>query len=127
MKIFFIDGSIEPADSVSQERFNNVYIKIKEIIGNYEIDIEKVDAGEGFSNSIYLLDTTPSDTVVLTNQILALDHYYGWNKEENHTDIYLWKNNKFIRVDELTDRDIKYAHLIWKMYAAGEFGYGDEV
>ena len=130
MKIFFIDGSIEPADSVSQERFNNVYLRIKEIVGNHEVDIEEVDAGDGVSSNIEKLEEmrkTDKNVVILTNSIFSFSTQYGWDFEENHVDVYLWKDNHFVRIDELTERELRFPHRLDKMYMAGEFGYGDEV
>ena len=130
MKIFFIDGNLEPADSVSYKRFTDVYFKIKEIVGNYEVDIEEVDAGDGVSSNIEKLEEirkTNKNAVILTNSIFAFSTQYGWDFEENHVDVYLWKDNQFVRIDELTEKELRVAHRLDKMYVAGVFGYGDEV
>ena len=62
-------------------------------------------------------------TAILTNSLVALSHEYGWNEAEGHTDIYIWRFdlNKYVRIDELTDKDIRKAHNVEKMYRAGVF------
>ena len=121
MKVFFYDGNLD-----TQFVSENVLDEVQRISGKeYSI----VNASEGPSanrKSIALMDF---DDTILTNSIMAFNHWCGWNSEEKHTDIYLWvdKLNTFKRVDELTDKEIRYAHNVEKMYLAGVFGYGDEV
>ena len=60
---------------------------------------------------------------IFTNSLVALDHRYGWNEKENHTDIYFYVESKqdFVRCDKLTEREIREGHDIMKMFMNGEF------
>lgn len=93
-----------------------------------------LDAGDGPTKNMVLLDDISDNladfvdkAVVLTNSLIALDHRYGWNHKENHTDIYIWVDEleEFRRIDSLTDKEIRYAHHIEKMYVAGAFKYSE--
>lgn len=87
-----------------------------------------VDAADGPKANTKLLNQLDgyeksNDLRVITNSLIALSHYYGWDKEENHTDIYLWVDEigAFVRIDKLTNREIRYAQCIEKMYLNGVF------
>lgn len=85
-----------------------------------------IDARYGVSDNVKQLESLrDKDIKVFTNSILALSNSYGWNKEENHTDIYLWVDelNNFIRIDYLTNKEIRYAHNIEKLYLNDIFKY----
>ena len=122
MKILFYDGIL--TDFICKHR------DIKEL----EPPFTTLDAGDGPSMNMMLLDDisdNPTDfvdkVVVFTNSLIALDHRYGWNHKENHTDIYIWVDEleEFKRIDSLTDKEIRYAHHIEKMYLAGVFEYSE--
>ena len=87
----------------------------------------RMNASWGYTDNIKTLDLylekLGEDTVILTNSLVALDHKYGWNKKENHTDIYFYVESKhdFVRCDELTDREIREGHNIMKMFMNGAF------
>lgn len=106
MKIYFYDGDLEDWS---------------------DNPLEKIDAKYGPSaNQNKLSDLLWNNTDgILTNSLVALSHEYGWNHHENHTDIYLWidKLHRFIRLDHLTNKDIRYAHNIEKMYLSGTLTY----
>lgn len=86
-----------------------------------------VDAGAGYTNNARELESYQKlwgdNTIVLTNSIIALDHRYGWNEKENHTDIYFYVESKhdFVRCDKLTDREIREGHNIMTLFRGGEF------
>ena len=87
-----------------------------------------VDAADGPKANTKLLNQLDgyeksNDLRVVTNSLIALSHYYGWDKEENHTDIYLWLEEigAFARIDKLTDKEIRYAHNIERIYLSGAF------
>ena len=88
-----------------------------------------LDAAQGpTQNMITLTDLSVDHDrkwLVVTNSLLALDHRFGWNEEENHTDIYLWVDEKrdFVRIDKLTEKEIHKSHNICKMYLNGAFEY----
>ena len=110
MKILFYDGNIRWWTRTSS-------------FSNYN----KLCASWGYTANIKELNTYREkfgeDTVILTNSLVALDHKYGWNKKENHTDIYFYVKSKrdFVRCDELTDREIREGHNIMKMFMNGVF------
>ena len=85
-----------------------------------------IDAAHGPSDNIKQLELARLnyyDCVIFTNSLVALDHRYGWNEKENHTDIYFYVKSKrdFVRCDELTDREIREGHNIMKMFMNGVF------
>lgn len=86
-----------------------------------------LNASDGYTNNIKALNAYKEkfseDCTVLTNSLVALDHKYGWNKKENHTDIYFYIESKhdFVRCDELTEREIREVHNIMKMFVNGAF------
>lgn len=89
--------------------------------------LEKIDAKYGPSANLQLLQVlyVVNTEEVLTNSLVALSHEYGYDHHENHTDIYLWIDelHRFIRIDRLTKKDIRYAHNIEKMYLTGTLTY----
>ena len=87
----------------------------------------RLSAAWGYTNVIKTIDLyrerLGEDTVILTNSIVALDHKYGWNEKEHHTDIYFYVKAKhdFVRCDELTEKEIRKGHNIMKMFMNGVF------
>ena len=110
MKVYFYDGSIYFFKMIHPHRFAH-----------------EIDASDGVSNNLKQLESLRDNqaTEVFTNSILALSNSYGWDEEENHTDIYLWVDElkDFIRIDYLTNKEIRYAHNIEKMYLNHIFEY----
>lgn len=108
MKIYFYDGEILNAP-LPINRLNLIFI----------------DAGKGPHYVLATLDEykKQKNVWIVSNSILALSHEYGWNEISNHTDIYIYspKADKYIRIDKLTDKEIRRAHNIGKMYIAGTF------
>lgn len=106
MKIYFYDGDLEDIS---------------------DSPLEKVDAKYGPSANLRLLQALhAADTKeIITNSLVALSHEYGYDHHENHTDIHLWIDelHRFIRIDRLTKKDIRWAHNIEKMYLAGTLTY----
>ena len=110
MKILFYDGDIRwracPTSFSNYNRLNALW---------------------GYTDNIKELNTYREkfgeDTVILTNSLVALDHRYGWNEKENHTDIYFYVESKhdFVRCDKLTEREIREGHDIMKMFMNGVF------
>ena len=117
MKVYFYDGVLE--DAFVMECFPE----------DADAQIFHVDARYGPKKNMKKLKTLAnieqygSPVYVLTNSLLALSHTYGWDEEGNHTNIYLWVEDldKYVRIDNLTDREIRQGHNIAKMYLAGTF------
>lgn len=110
MKILFYDGDIRWwSRPTSFSNYNTLNAS-----GGYTNNIEELNA---------YMDKFGKDTTILTNSIVALDHRYGWNEKENHTDIYFYVESKhdFVRCDELTEKEIREGHNIMKMFMNGVF------
>ena len=110
MKILFYDGNIR-------------WLACPTSFSNYN----RLSAAWGYTDNIKELNTYREKlgeaAIILTNSLVALDHRYGWNKKENHTDIYFYVESKhdFVRCDELTEKEIREGHNIMKMFMNGAF------
>ena len=68
------------------------------------------------------LKQTNNRAVVYTNQITALSNEYAWNNELKAPEIYIRnKDGIFTRIDNLTNKILREAHNIMRMYIAGAF------
>lgn len=108
MKIYFVDGDL---DIYWRNHFNGI-----------------VDAKYGLS---YVKDSFDSykdfgwNFIIYTNSILAFNNDYVWNEELQAPELYLniGKDNckEWVRIDKLTDKEIRREHNLMKMYLAGGF------
>lgn len=84
-----------------------------------------IDANYGFTNCKEIIDTIksyPYECMVLTNQIGILSHEYGWREDlSEHERIFLFIDGNFINIQNLTDKELRKAHNIEKMYIANAF------
>ena len=108
MKIYFEDG------------------KLKDVTTEIPHDINlELDAKYGFSFCdmvLWKLKQTNNRAVVYTNQITALSNEYAWNEELKIPEIYIRnKDGVFTCIDNLTNKVLREAHNIMKMYIAGSF------
>ena len=109
MKIYFEDGRLK-----------------KDVLNGaipYRIDL-MLDATNGYSycdSCLWKMSKDNYNAVVYTNEITALSNRYAWNKELKVPEIYLIRDDKFVRIDELTARELREGHNIMKMYISGEF------
>ena len=112
LKIYFEDSRLYNTDTLS---FEPDYV---------------VDASLGVTHSLNYLNNLDElsrmrnkDFILYTNSILALSNRYAWNEKTNSSEIYIrrWKDEDFININDLTNREIRYAHNIAKMYINGEF------
>ena len=120
MKVLFYDGDLD-----TQFVAMNVLNEATKVAGKQYV---VVSASQGPSANRKQICLMNYDDAILTNSLVALGHWCGWNECENHTDIYLWvgKLHTFKRIDELTDKEIRFAHNIEKLYMAGEFREEEE-
>lgn len=113
MKIYFED-----------EKFRSDFI-CNHIYDDDFATVFKVNAMVGPSCNIaeldYYKEKYPS-CIIYTNSILAFSNKYAWNKELKVPEIYIRdENDQWARIDELTNRELRQAHNLAKMYIAGEF------
>lgn len=106
MKIYFEDGQLHRPNSIN---FKYHYL---------------VDARYGYTSNAALLNcikNLDNDVSVYTNSVVALNNDFAWNDVLKVPEIYLVKEDEFIRIDKLTDRELREGHNIMKMYMSGEF------
>ena len=80
-----------------------------------------IDNDRGYKNALNKLKK--SDTqIVFSNCVYLLGQDCFFNEGKNEWDIYIWKGRKhFVKIQDLTERELRYAHNIEKMYKGGEF------
>ena len=119
MKIYFEDGTLDNMlnlyNASAFEGSNVPYI---------------IDAKNGYTvNEIELEGLLKMEEMhsmkitVYTNSLIALSNRYCWNSELNIPELY-FRNipmGNFIRVDELTDKEIRKSHNLMQMYMHGAF------
>ena len=108
MKIYFEDGPLYSRHSLK--------------IGCDHI----INAATGYSQNEEAFDRLfreKPNCSVYTNSIVAMTkgQKYCWNKELETYELYLKRGNEFVRIDELTDRQLRLAHNIYCMWLAGVF------
>lgn len=108
MKIYFEDGELV---STPYLPFSNYY---------------KIDAKYGPKHNRDQLDNfreKDPDCIIYTNSLIALSNEYAWNEELGVPEIYIRAGAYmcFARIDTLTERELRFAHNICKMYLAGSF------
>ena len=109
MIVFFEDGPITN---------NTLTLGGKELI--------KVDAGKGYSACRKKLkeirDNYPFDTKIYTNSLDAFSNFWCWDEEKKIPMIYI-RNEKgnWVLINELTDRQLRIAHNLEKLYVNGIF------
>jgi hypothetical protein len=108
MKIYFEDG-----DLISTIRAPENY--------DYQVAAER-----GVTSNIIRLDALNEkhpDAVIYTNSIFAFNNMYAWNEELKAPEIFIraGEDGQWVRIDRLTDRELRQGHNLAKMYVAGEF------
>lgn len=107
-----------------------IYFEDGELVTSGYLPIDhyyKVDATKGVSANIIRLDGLREfepNATVYTNSILAFSNEYAWNEELKVPEIYIraGEHMLFTRIDKLTERELRRAHNLAKMYVAGAFG-----
>jgi hypothetical protein len=108
MKIYFEDGEL-------------MHYSVLPIMPKYEVHADK-----GVTDNIELLDLIlekDPDAVVYTNSIFAFNNMYAWNEELKAPEIFIraGESGQWVRIDKLTNRELRRAHNLANMYVAGEF------
>lgn len=108
MKVYFEDGKLRHYSTLP-------------------VEIEfTVNAGDGVNACIDRLDLfmrQRPDAIIYTNSIFAFHNMYAWNEELGVPEIYIraGEQEEWVRVDQLTRRELRRAHNLAHMYVAGEF------
>ena len=114
--IYFVDGE-----------FIDVYwLAVLGLSKQDNIPYEIIDATQGVTQNltrIKEIQNYPFAERVITNSILLLNNDYGWNDESSTCEVYIYDHcsKEFINVQNLTDKEIRKAHNLAKMYVAGSF------
>ena len=127
--MFYVDGSI---DGVWDK---GLYIeKVRETlktVGYSEegLHICFISAANGDSHAYSLCEAYRKEEdsiVIITNSSLVFSfNKFSWNPETNRYDLWFWKDDdnmevgEFVRIDALTQKDLRWAHNIWKMWRNG--------
>ena len=109
MKIYFEDGYL--------------------VLGRHAPDFNfVVDASSGLTNNEKYLDLllkeTP-DCAVYTNSVVAVHSKYCWNDKLKVPELYIrhTPHSEWIRVDKLTDRELRQPHHLLNLYRCGVFRF----
>lgn len=89
-------------------------------------DLIEIDAGMGYNNCRrklrYIKDNCPFDTAVYTNSLDAFSNFWCWDDKKKMPMIYIRdKNDRWKLICEMTDRELRMAHNLEKMYVNGAF------
>lgn len=112
MKIYFQDGKLIDGDVFDCT------------------DLWKLDAAYGPSfcrRNLDFISKHYSDDTVYTNSLIALNNDYAWNDELGAPEVFLKTHNldtdeyEWARIDRLTDKNLRKAHNLMRMYLAGSF------
>lgn len=62
------------------------------------------------------------ETIIYTNFLNALSFDFSWDMVKNECTAYIHNSNgEWTNIQELTNKELRFAHNIPKMYLAGEF------
>lgn len=110
MKIYFEDGVLTATQSLQ--------------LGCDHI----INASTGYSNNERVLDRIMKEkpnASIYTNSVVPLidSAIYCWDDNAKVFELYIRDNktNEFLRVDKLTNRELRFGHNLMKMYRSGEF------
>ena len=110
MIVYFEDGTLAP-------------FKVSLELGEHFFT---VDARIGYSGCRKMLrhiqNNYPFNTKVYTNSLDAFSNFWCWDDEKKMPMIYIRnKNNKWKLIQEMTDKELRIAHNLEKMYVNGVF------
>lgn len=85
-----------------------------------------IEASDGPSKNISYLKRIMKENpnaIIYTNSIFAFSSDYAWNEKLKVPEVYIRHGEylKFTRIDELTNKELRKAHNIGRMYIAGAF------
>lgn len=111
MKIYFEDGVLT---ATQQLKLGSDYF---------------INAANGYSANERALDRikeTVPDAIVYTNSLVPLlySDIYCWDNEAKIFELYIRQGDDFVRVDKLTNRELRFGHNLFRLWRAGEFDRG---
>ena len=108
MKIYFEDGRLRDYEL---------------LLFDYDYEVDAKDGYMCNREELYGIKDTYGGSKIYTNSLVALDNRYCWNDELKVPELYIRtsKEQEFVRVDKLTDREIRESHNLLKLYIDGEF------
>lgn len=110
MIVYFENGKLN---------YNRIFLETGE-------NIIKIDAGNGYNSCRrklrYIQENFPFDTKVYTNSLDAFSNFWCWDDEKKMPIIYIRdKNERWKLICEMTDRELRVAHNLEKLYVNGAF------
>ena len=127
--MFYVDGNID--GTWNEELYAIEAVNALKAIRDFDeaIHIRFVSAVNGDSHAYALTEAYRKDNetnIVITNSSLVFSfNKFSWNPETNRYDLWFWKDDdnmevgEFVRIDALTQKDLRWAHNIWKMWRNG--------
>lgn len=109
MKIYFEDGKI------------NAHNEPRGVIAHVDAQLGPTYA---YTRLMYIKEQYKKKAAVYTNSVIALLHAasLAWNKDAEHFEIYLrCKSGEWKNIHDLTNRELREGHNIWKLWWSGEF------
>lgn len=108
MKIYFEDGTLR---SSSQLSFTP------------DTTLDAAYGPTACMDELELIQKYKPDSIVYTNCSKALASRYHWNAEEHIHECFIraGEHMVFTQIQKLTERELRFAHNIEKLYFAGEF------
>lgn len=108
MKIYFEDGALLKNSALPIAPHARIHAE-----DGVSANIRALEWYHGYGEKI----------VIYTNSIMAFDNRYAWNEIEQVPEIYIraGEYQVFTRIDKLTERELRRAHNLSKMYLSGEF------
>lgn len=117
MRIYFEDGELLEEKCIRFE--------LSKVLINNELYL--IDAGKGPTTCMQIADALKrqnnKNISIYTNSLELFTNSYAWNDELKAPEIYVRhaQTHEFIRLDELTERELREAHNLRRLYIGGEF------
>lgn len=87
--------------------------------------------GDGFMVNAKRIKTFDPDTIVLSNDetIMTMEQFFKKDPKSKDPelcftgkwDIYYWRNNKWMKLQDCTEKELRFAHNLTKILLAGGF------
>ena len=106
MKIYFEDGALNAG-------YDGLF--------NHAV---RIDAGDGYSHchgTLEHLSNLNFEGNVYTNFLPAISAMYSWNPKMNKPTVFIRYKGDFVDINSLTNRELRSAHNLPKMWENGEF------